>query len=386
MARGLQRLVYETAGQEFFTYFVLSVIILVLIALLFIFIFRLKIRNISQYLWLFCCAGLFIYLTSQLREHPEEAIHILEYGLLSYFVFKALNQRVHDWTVFLSAGLCVLLIGMLDEFFQWIIPKRYWGFNDVGLNGLAGGIFILAIWKGIRPQTADKPVEPHSVNVLVGMFTVTLIFLGLCLSNTPGAVQQYSSMFRGLSWLQDEEPMNEFGYRHDDRDMGIFYSRFTLNELEDIDSNRGLSYGQLIARQKSQDISYKELIEIYTPNTNPFLYEFLVHLLRRDSKVEEMNETDSIDEQIEKGSIAFSENMILKKYFNNTLKHSGFRWARGKEAELQQAFALQQVPHISTAGRIVITSFTLKQGWTAIFLILVFVWTGGRLWVRNITS
>jgi hypothetical protein len=274
----------------------------------------------------------------------------------------------------------VLFIGTLDEFFQWIIPKRYWGLNDVGLNGLAGGIFLLAIWKGIRPQAIDKPVQPLSVKILVGMITVNLLFLGLCLSNTPGAVQHYSTMFKGLSWLQDEEPMSEFGYRHDNPDIGIFYSRFTLPELEDMDRNRGVSYGGIIARQRNQDIPYEELIEKYTPNTSPFLYEFLVHLFRRDDKVEEMNEIDSVNERIEKGSIAFIENMILKKYFSNTLKHSGLTWTREKEAELHQAFTQQQVPHISSAGRIVITSFTLKQGWIAILLILVFVWTGGKLW------
>ncbi|TNF55197.1 hypothetical protein EP227_03065, partial [bacterium] len=247
------------------------------------------------------------------------------------------------------------------------------------MNGLAGGIFLIAIWKGIRPQTAVKSVQSHSVKILVGIFTVTLIFLGLCLSNTPTVVQQYSTIFKGLSWLQAEEPMSEFGYRHKYPDIGIFYSRFTLDELEDTDRNYGVSYGGIIARQKSQDISYEELIEIYTPHTNPFLYEFLVHLLRRDNKVAEMNETDDIDEQNEKGSIAFSENMLLKKYFNNTLKHSGLNWAREKETELQQAFAQHQVLHISTAGRIVITSFTLKQSWIAILLILVFVWTGGGL-------
>jgi hypothetical protein len=277
----------------------------------------------------------------------------------------------------------VVFIGTLDEFFQWIIPKRYWGLNDVRLNGLAGSIFLLAIWKGIRPQTVTDQVKSSSVKILVAMITANLLFLGLCLSNTPGAVQRYSTMFKSLSWLQNEEPMSEFGFRHDDPEIGMFYSRFTLSEMDDMDRNHGVSYGGIIGHQRNQDIPYEELLKKYTPNTNPFLYEFLVHLSRRDKKIEEMDRAESINQKIEKGSIAFSEDLILEKHYSNTLNQSGLTLTGEKKAELRQAFARQQEPHISRAGSIIITSFTLRQVWTAIFLILIFVWIGGRLWKYN---
>jgi hypothetical protein len=277
----------------------------------------------------------------------------------------------------------VVFIGTLDEFFQWIIPKRYWGLNDVGLNGLAGSIFLLAIWKGIRPQTVKGQVKPTSVKILVGMITANLLFLGLCLSNTPVAVQRYSTMFTSLSWLQKEEPMSEFGFRHENPETGIFYSRFTLSEMEDMDRNHGVSYGGIIGHQRNQDIPYEELLEKYTPNTNPFLYEFLVHLSRRDKKIEDMDLTESINQKIEKGSIAFSEDLILEKNYRNTLNQSGLTLTEEKKAELRQAFTRQQEPHISRAGSIIITGFTLRQVWTAILLILIFVWIGGRLWKYN---
>jgi hypothetical protein len=258
----------------------------------------------------------------------------------------------------------VVFIGTLDEFFQWIIPKRYWGLNDVRLNGLAGSIFLLAIWKGIRPQTVTDQVKSSSVKILVAMITANLLFLGF-----------YSTMFKSLSWLQNEEPMSEFGFRHDDPEIGMFYSRFTLSEMDDMDRNHGVSYGGIIGHQRNQDIPYEELLKKYTPNTDPFLYEFLVHLYRRDEKIEEMDLTESINQKIEKGSIAFSE--------GNTLNQSGLTLTGEKKAELRQAFARQQEPHISRAGSIIITSFTLRQVWTAIFLILIFVWIGGRLWKYN---
>jgi len=213
VARGVQRLVYKTAGREFFTYSVLFVVASGLAAVVFYFIFKLKIKNISQYFWILICAGLYSYLTIHIQS-PEEAVHFIEYGLLSYCLFNALSYRVHDWTIYLTTVLCVLLFGTADEFFQWLIPQRYWDFRDVGFNTLGGAIFQLAMWKGIRPGVISKPVKKLSVSLLAGIITVDLIIVGLCLSNTPEAVNWYTEVFKDLSWLRAEEPMIKYNHKH----------------------------------------------------------------------------------------------------------------------------------------------------------------------------
>jgi len=212
VSRKIQGFIYNLFGRQFFTYSVLFVVGCVLVVFLYFFIFKLKIKNISQYVWIVICAGLYIYFTIQLKKIPEEATHLIEYGLLSYFVFKALSHRVHDWTVYITTILIVSFIGTVDEVIQWMTPRRYWDFRDVGINILGGVILQLTIWKGIKPDVINKPLKKLSLKILIIVFSVDLIVLGLCLSNTPKAVNSYTAVFQSLSWLRAEEPMSKFGF------------------------------------------------------------------------------------------------------------------------------------------------------------------------------
>lgn len=181
-----------------------------MIASLYFLIFRLKVKNFSQYFWLIASSGLYVYFTLQLKEHPEEAVHFLEYGLLSFFIFRALSQRIRDWTIYIITILFVSLVGITDEFIQWLLPSRFWSYKDVGINALAAGIFMLVIWQGIKPKIISSPVQKISLKMLCGIISLNLLFLGLCLSNTPETVNNYTSIFESLSWLQNEEPMTDF--------------------------------------------------------------------------------------------------------------------------------------------------------------------------------
>lgn len=216
VARGLQKFVYAAVGKEFFTYVVLFIVIAALIILLYIFIFRLRIRNVSQYVWLILCGSLYVYFTINLKKHPEEALHFLEYGLLTFFVFRALSYRIHDWTVYISTIVIVSTVGTLDEFIQWLLPSRVWDYGDIRLNILGGIFFILAVWKGVRPATISERVNKFSIKVLATVLTVQVVFLGLCLANTPQNVNRYTSVFESLSWLRGEEVMTEYGEKTND--------------------------------------------------------------------------------------------------------------------------------------------------------------------------
>jgi len=212
VSRKIQGFIYNLFGRQFFTYSVIFVVICGLAVFLCFFIFKLKIKNISQYVWIFICAGLYIYFTIRLKRYPEEATHLIEYGLLSYFVFKALSHRIHDWTVYITTILIVSFIGTIDEAIQWMTPRRYWDFRDVGINILGGVILQFTIWKGIKPDVINKPLKKLSLKILIIVFTVDVIVLGLCLSNTPKAVNSYTAVFQSLSWLRTEEPMSKFGF------------------------------------------------------------------------------------------------------------------------------------------------------------------------------
>jgi hypothetical protein len=142
-------LVYASIGKEFFTFAVLLVVVFGLLASLYFLVFKFNVKNVSQYIWLVVSCSIYIYFIFQLKKHPEEAVHLIEYSLLTYFIFKALSYRIRDWTVYITPVLFVSFAGTLDEFIQWLLPSRVWDYKDIGINVLAGGIFMLAVWKSL---------------------------------------------------------------------------------------------------------------------------------------------------------------------------------------------------------------------------------------------
>lgn len=383
LARKIQFVVYDKLGREFFSYSVLFVIIISLIALLYLFIARLRIRNISQYIWLIAWAIAMIYSTVQLRTFPEEAVHLLEYGILSIFVFRALSYRIHDWTIYIIAALIVSIIGTADEIIQWLIPSRYWGYKDVGINTLAGVFFLLAISKGIKPKVIRLPVKKHSVDMLMKTTSVFLIILGLCLSNTTDAVKNYTDIFKSLSWLKSEELMTEYGYKHSDADIGTFYSRFTIDSLRNIDSAMGITYGEKLLDDIAEGAQYDILFKTYDVYTHKFLREFLSHMQRRDLEYEIVNTTRKQSFRIAGAYIAFKENSILEKYFKNTLINSGSKWSDGEKNKIEELSSLSEGNYKSTAGKL-ITLFSLREVWIFIITALLFIQLLGRLWGRRL--
>jgi hypothetical protein len=318
----------------------------------------------------------------KLNNHPEEAIHLLEYGLLSFFIFRALSYKIHDWTIYITAALIVTAIGIIDEFIQWIIPSRFWGYGDVGINSLAGVFFLLAIGKGIRPGAISHPVSAYSVELSVKTATVLLLIMGLCLSNTPDAVNRYTELFPGLSWLKNEEAMTEFGYLNKDSETDSFYSRLTANELRKIDSELGTSYGNTLSKNINRSMTYKELMNIYKIS-NKFLYEFLVHLSRRDRYIDVYNEASGKSSNLEPAFIAYKENQIIEKYFRNTLSASEFKLSDKVKVELTSLALSLERNYESRSGKL-ISFITLKAGLTYIIVALIIVWLTGTIWHRRL--
>ncbi len=329
------------------------------------------------------CAGLYVYFTLQLKTYPEEAIHFIEYALLSYFLFKALGHQIHDWTIYLTGVVFVSFVGTIDEFLQWLMPQRIFDFKDIGLNTLAGGLLLLTIWKGVKPDIISKSVKKTSVKILVGIITIQFIFLGLCFSNTPDMVKRYSSAFNALSWLCNEEPMAEFGYQHKDPETGVFYSRYTLEELKKIDLAYGESFGKILPPEIHSRTVYEELIKIYTPYTNPFLYEFVMHVFGRDRSLNELSNTPY--KKNETANMIYRKNLLLEKYFGNTLKHSMLLLPPEKVKELKETASLWKNEYPSGAGKM-ITSFNLKTAWMVILITLIIVWASGEFWKRRLDT
>ena len=363
----LQKFVSDHLGKSVFTFFVLSILFLAFVSLVYYLIVKLKIRSPSNYIWTFIIGGCYAYFILQLKKAPIEAVHFLEYGLLGFFLFRALSLHAKDKTIFLIASLFSLLIGTFDEILQWIMPKRNWDFRDVGLNALSGGLFQLAVWNVIKPKIISEKINSKSLRLLSLMVAVCLLVLGLCVSNTPQRVAWYTKKIPWLSFLQKEEPMSEFGYKYKDSEIGSFKSRINPDILHKEDKNKGEEYAQIL--NQSVKKNYNEFIREYNPISNPYLHELRIHIFRRDQHFKKGRATSNLNEKKESYFVAYKENLILEKYFTQSIKDSVYAWDENKITEVENLIDPSEF-YESPVSANLFTSFSEKTMWVAIFAII----------------
>jgi hypothetical protein len=386
VAGPISKYIENLIGREISGYIALFVVAVALAILFHTLIFRLQIKRISQYLWLFTTAAAYIYISFQLLSNPSEVFHLLAYAFLSYLLFRALSHVIKDSTIYFTSALFGMFIGTIDECIQWMMPDRVFDFRDIGLNFLVGALFQLAIWKGIQPKIISKPIEKFSINMLAGIITVNLFFLLLCFSNTPKVVYRYTSIIKPLSWLNSVEPMNEFGYRHNDPEIGVFYSRFSFEELKYMDFLNRESNGNILSEDISSDANYSQFLKIYNPSTNPFLHELRVRLFRRDKHMKISLESVNTIKKKAASYIAIKENLIAEKYFGNTLRQSKFLWSEQLIEQLTEMAASWDKAYRSSVSSGVITSFSLKTVWKTIIFSLIIIWIFVELWKRRMKT
>jgi len=315
-------------------------------------------------------AGLYIFFMSKLWNVPEEAVHFLEYGLLGFFLFKAMIYHIRDKSIYVTATFLALFVGTIDEILQWMIPLRYWDFRDVGLNCLAGGLFQLAVWKVVKPNMISEKINAKSLRIFTSIFASCLIILGLCASNTPQRVASYTKIIPWLSFLQKEEPMSEFGYKYRDPEIGTFYSRLSSKNLQKTDNLRGEQYAQIL--NESVDKDYEQFLREYNPITDPFMHELRVHIFRRDEYFNKGKSTSTLNEKKEFYLIAYKENLILEKYFSRSIEKSVYHWNKDILKELE-ALVDKSRPYESPVSANLFTSLSEKSVWVSIFALIFFI-------------
>ncbi|MFH1782999.1 MAG: VanZ family protein [Candidatus Omnitrophota bacterium] len=106
-----------------------------------IFFKKTKIKNIATYFLLALVACLYI-ITFKYIEYPEERIHLVQYGILAFLIYKALSFRLNGIRPYLIAFLLTSLIGWGDELIQGILPNRYYQTTDVMLNSVSGSLSL----------------------------------------------------------------------------------------------------------------------------------------------------------------------------------------------------------------------------------------------------
>jgi VanZ family protein len=334
IARSIRNYVEANWNAAVFGYIVLFVVTGSLVFCSYFLWFRLKIRALSNYLWLAAVALVYIFFTLKLWERPEEAIHFLEYGLLGFLLFKAFQHHIPDKSVYVAAFFLGTLIGIFDEILQWMIPLRYWDLRDVGLNALSVALFQVAIWKGLKPKIPSIQVKPRSIKIISWLLASNLLLLGLCSTNTPQRVDSYTKLFPSLSYLKYEEPMREPKLKHRDPEIGIFYSRLSLEDIAKMDEVRAEEYGAIFTEWRTK--KFAEFLLNFPGYARPFLYEMRVHIFRRNRRYSLAKKADNKKDREENMFIAYKENLILEKYFGKTLHKSPYKWQNKRSRQIEE--------------------------------------------------
>jgi VanZ family protein len=342
------------------------------------YIFRRRKRRIARRLgWLVLLLLASVWVMRNQLQTPAEAIHFFEYGILSFLLFRAWSHHVRDRLIYPIATLSLMMIASLDEFFQWMMPGRFWDFRDIRLNMMAGlfvqGIIALVI----NPSGIDPSVQRRSVRIFCRMAWAALLFLGAAISNTPARVDIYTTRIPFMRFLSNNESvMAEYGYRHHDPAIGRFYSRFLMSELQRLDQVRGAEAGETIRRYAFL-ADYREFIRIFTSSVDPLLHEMRVHLHRRDHYVSTADQYKEKDPErfVLHMTVAFRENQLLEKYFPNALIASGSVWDNELLARVEAA-ANPAVSYVSPVSDHLVTAATELELWVALAFIGLLVGYG----------
>ena len=237
-----------------------------------------------------------------------ETFHFVEYGLLAWLFYRALRTR-DDGSLILLPLLAGVLVGTLDEWFQWFIPIRVGEARDVVLNGVASGcglLFAMAI---------DPPVGPV---VTIRRDSVARV----CLSG--GAAF-------ALFWLF----FLTVHVGHDvlDAEIGAFRSRYTAAELA------------VLARDRAERWRARPpLAQRRLSREDQYLTEGLWHVQRRNQAWSAGDVAD-----------AWRENRILEKFYAPLLEvptyadRQGHRWSAEQRAGVAQWPGIDHAPSVSDA-------------------------------------
>ena len=227
-----------------------------------------------------------------------ETFHFVEYGVLTLLFYLAWRP-IDDVSVLVLPALAGLLVGTLDEWFQWFIPSRVGEIRDVILDGAAVACGVL-FGIGLDPPAHFTLAMRRGSAVRIGAMSV-LVTIVLAL------------------FLQAAH----LGYEVRDPQIGVFRSRYTRAELESAARERAERWREAppvaVGRVSRED---------------QYLGETLWHVRRR-------NEAASAGDVF----AAWRENRILETFYAPVLdtpsyvSRAGFRWPVEQRVDMERQAA-----------------------------------------------
>lgn len=247
--------------------------------------------------------------TADPNVNAVERFHFVEYGLITFLFYRAWRPA-GDLSAVVLPAIAGVLVGSVEEWFQWLIPARVGDLRDVFLNGVA-------ISCGLAFSVAFAPLDRFSLGMTaaarrrIGAFAAVtlLVFAGF-----------FQSVHLGHVVAGD-------GWR--------FRSGHTARELDELSADRA-------ARWRNGFVGRPPRLSI----EDQYMTEGHWHVERRNRAWAAADH-----------AAAWRENQILERYFApvldtpSYLSQTGHRWGadhRG-DAERRVAGSLAAGPYESNA-------------------------------------
>ena len=238
---------------------------------------RIRERRLLRYsllaVWLLLLAGqLTLWSRSSAAENAVERMHFVFYNLVALLFYRAFRAR-DDGSVGPLTLLSAVMVGIVDESLQWLVPVRAADFVDIVINGYAAvaGLFLgAAIWP---PQTFRWRMGRASASRLSVVAVAFLILLAGYIHTA------------------------HLGYFVEDREIGGFRSLYSMADLERLTIDRARQWAEHPPGPPG-NLSSTEIEDYYRSEGG-----WRVH--RRNDYLEE-----------DRYFAAWKENQILEKYFS----------------------------------------------------------------------
>jgi VanZ family protein len=260
-----------------------------------------------------------------------ETFHFVEYGILTLLFYLAWRP-IDDASVLVLPVLAGLLVGTLDEWFQWFIPSRVGELRDVVLNGAAVGCGLL-FSVGVDPPGRFTFAVGRGSATRIGGMAVVLTFV--------------FALFLQSAYL---------GYNVGEPQIGVFRSRYTTAGLESAARERWerwrIAPPLVVGRMSRED---------------QYLSEALWHVRKR-------NEATALGDVF----TAWRENRIPETHYAPVLdtptyaSRTGFRWPPAQRVDAERRAQDDGRPYRSEAEPYRIYIWPKSTFWMATALAIAF--------------
>lgn len=270
---------------------------------------------------------------SALRAGPNpesnavERFHFLQYGLIAFLFYRAWRP-LGDLGMFLLPLCAGVIVGTVEEWFQWFIPNRVGEMADIGLNLVAIGTGLL-FSVGVEPPDSWRGLSPRSRRAFGRLCAVAVVAF---------------AAFVHIVHL---------GHVVRDPEAGEFTSRFTGERLLELQADR-------TARWAAHPPS---TVLVRLSREDQYLTEGIQHVRERNRLWSAANVPG-----------AWRENRILEKYFTpvlDTPTHEGpaHRWPAEQRADAAARGAAESGPYDSAAYPSIILTWNPLAFWAAVLIV-----------------